>query len=157
MHNLLPFTTTLLTTLSAGLFFAYACSVNPGLHLLSDEAYLTAMQHINRVIQNPAFFVVFMGPVVLLPWVCWMQKAQPSFYWWVAAAVLYIVGVFGITMFGNVPLNNMLEQFDISRATAQDMTVMRQKFEGPWGTWHWVRTVASILAAGSAVRAIAVL
>lgn len=155
MQNLLPFTTTLLTALSAGLFFAYACSVNPGLHLLPDEAYLTAMQHINRVIQNPAFFVVFMGPVVLLPWVTWTQKAQPSFYWWAAAAVLYIVGVFGITLFGNVPLNNMLEQFDISRATAQDMAAVRQKFEGPWGAWHWVRTVAAILAAGSAVWAIA--
>ena len=56
-----------LTALVTGLFYGYLVSVNGGLHRLNDSEYVKAMQSINAVIQNPLFFVSFIGPVILLP------------------------------------------------------------------------------------------
>lgn len=148
--NTILLITTLLTALSSGLFYAYACSVNPGLHRLSDSNYLSAMQSINRAILNPAFFIVFLGPVLLLPLTSWLyyNTGNPAtFRYLLLATGLYLVGVFGVTMLFNVPLNNALDVFDISKASPQEMVAQRAAFEGPWGNWHLVRTIAAVLAA----------
>jgi len=59
--------TTLITGLMAGLFFAWSCSVMPGLARLSDDEFLSSMQSMNRAIQNPLFFCCFFGAALLLP------------------------------------------------------------------------------------------
>ena len=67
----------------AGLFYAYACSVNPGLGRLPDTGYLAAMQSINRAILNPFFLLVFMGALIILPlgtWRLFSPPATTSFY-----------------------------------------------------------------------------
>ncbi len=153
--NAVFFATVLLTTLLAGIFYAYACSVNLGLHRLSDAAYLLAMQSINRAIQNPAFFVCFIGPVFLLPWNAWLNRSRATiFRYLLFAAALYIVGVFGVTVFGNVPLNQALDAFDIAQASPQELAAQRTAFEMPWNNWHWVRTVAAVLSAGLTLAAV---
>ena len=43
------------TALIAGLLYAYSCSVNIGLGRLADAEYISAMQSINKAIQNPLF------------------------------------------------------------------------------------------------------
>lgn len=156
-RTIVLFTTTLLTALSAGLLFAYACSVNPGLHALPDMAYLSAMQSINRVILNPPFFVCFMGPVVLLPLCTWLYRgdnAPRRFACLLAAALLYLGGVFGVTMFGNVPLNQALNVFDLSHALPATLAAQREAFEGPWNNWHLLRTVAAVAAAALSLAAV---
>ncbi len=60
--NIILLITATLTGLSAGLFYAYACSVNSGLGRLPDREYLAAMQSINREILNPVFFAGFLEP-----------------------------------------------------------------------------------------------
>lgn len=137
------------TCLSAGIFYAYAVSVVPGIGRLRDGAYLSAIQSINRAILNPWFLVVFMAPVFLLPFSAWQQFARPAdAAWWalVAAAVIYIVGVFGVTVAANVPLNEWLDKQDLTQAGERAMQEWRQRFEGPWNRWNTVRTVASVLA-----------
>jgi uncharacterized membrane protein len=135
--------------LAAGLFYSYDCSVINGLGNLPDKEYLSAFQSINRAILNPYFFMSFMGSLVLLPVAAWMRYKgghMPSFYYMLAAALLYAVGVFGVTMTGNVPLNNMVDKFDITNATAEAMQAMRQKFEMKWNLLQHIRTYAAILA-----------
>jgi len=56
IQNITLVITTTTTSLIAGLFYAYSCSVNPGLRRLADKEYLTAMQSINKAILNPVFF-----------------------------------------------------------------------------------------------------
>lgn len=149
LKNTTLFGVTLLTALTAGLFFAYSCSVNPGLHLLPDLAYLSAMQSINRVILNPVFFVCFFGPVFLLPLSTWQHytpKPSSAFWYIFFAMVLYLGGVFGVTLFGNVPLNQALEAAQINNASPQDLATYRRAFEEPWNSFHLVRTIASILS-----------
>ncbi len=139
--------TTLSTGLIAGLFYAYSCSVNPALGQLTDVEYLRAMQSINRVILNPVFFLTFMGTVVLLPVSTWLSyQGQPSrqFWYFLAAAILYIVGTFGVTMGGNVPLNDALDKFTIAGSSPEQLAQFRGQFEGKWNMFHGIRTVANI-------------
>ncbi|MDO6434734.1 DUF1772 domain-containing protein [Flavitalea sp. BT771] len=142
--------------LMAGLFFAYACSVNPGLGRLSDASYLAAMQSINRAILNPVFLIVFTGTALLLPVSTWRIFERPAslpFYYLLAASVIYVVCVFGFTMIGNVPLNDRLDAFDLSAASPEALARMRTDFEGPWNAWHLVRTIAATLSFLLAVMA----
>lgn len=66
-QNIILGITATLTALIAGLFYAYSCSVNIGLAKLPDSQYIAAMQSINREIQNPAFFLSFIGTLLMLP------------------------------------------------------------------------------------------
>lgn len=139
----------LTTALIAGLLFAYACSVNPGLNRLPDTAYVLAMQSINRRIQNPLFFSAFLGAAILLPLAAYMhfqQPLSPRFWLLLAAAVTYLLGVMGITVGGNVPLNEALDAFSVESATAQAIVDHRTAFEAPWNRLHTIRTIASVAA-----------
>lgn len=145
LKRLIPGLTLILSGLSAGLFFAYSCSVNPGLHALAEREYLMAMQSINQAIQNPVFFTVFMGLVLLLPLTTLqLRHSGIPFRLALAATISYLLLVFGLTIFGNVPLNNALEQFDPATAKGAALVRMRAAFEAPWNRFHTIRTVASI-------------
>ena len=148
--------TTLSTGLIAGLFYAYACSVNPGLGRLSDTEYLRAMQSINRVILNPVFFMTFMGTLILLPvstWLSYQGQPSPRFWYFLSAAIVYAVGVFGVTIAGNVPLNEALDKFNTGAASPDQAAVQRSLFEQKWNMLNTVRTVANILSALLAILA----
>ncbi|MFC6196062.1 DUF1772 domain-containing protein [Dyadobacter subterraneus] len=116
--------TALTTALIAGLFYAYSCSVNPGLGKLPDKEYLAAMQSINVAILNPVFMLSFIGTLVLLPLAAcqfYSQSLSTRFIFLIVAALIFITGTFGVTIFGNVPLNNALAAFDINSASIQEI------------------------------------
>ncbi|NLR63839.1 DUF1772 domain-containing protein [Chitinophaga varians] len=138
--------TAVTAALMGGLFYAYSCSVNPGLGRLSDAAYLAAMQSINRAILNPVFFIGFIGPVFLLPFSTWLlfREGMPPAGWWMLAATLtYIVGVFGVTGGGNVPLNNALDKVSLQDDSAA-LAAHRARFERPWNRLNTIRTICAI-------------
>lgn len=139
----------LVTALTAGLFYSYSCSVNPGLGKLTDANYLAAMQSINRAILNPAFFICFFGALILLPLSAYLSFSQPAslrFWLLTGASLLYVFGLFGVTVSGNIPLNTMLDKVDLTTATAQQLSDIRTAFENPWNRWHTIRTVAVIFS-----------
>lgn len=135
------------TGLIAGLYYGYSCSVNPGLGKLPDAEYLAAMQSINKAILNPVFFAVFLGTLVLLPLSAYLNYnvlLPTRFYWLLAASAVYFIGSFGVTVLGNVPLNETLANLQIKSATAKELSAARMAFEVQWNMWHQVRTVASV-------------
>jgi uncharacterized membrane protein len=140
----------LLTALITGLFYAYSCSINNGLGRLNDIEYMKAMQSINRAILNPLFFASFMGTLIVLPVCTWFTyKAggtSMAFYLILAAAIVYIAGVFGVTMAGNVPLNNALDKFNIAAASVEEIKIQRAAFEIPWNRLHSIRTIACVVS-----------
>ena len=138
-----------LTALIAGLFYSYSCSVNAGLGKLPDAAYLAAMQSINREILNPLFFMSFMGTLFLLPLATWLQFGNPvstRFYFMLAATLVYAIGTFGVTILGNVPLNNALDGFQLQSASPGLLHQQRELFEKPWNRLHSIRTIANAIA-----------
>lgn len=143
----LSFLTVLFSGLIAGLFYSYSCSVNPGLHALPDFVYLQSMQSINTAIQNGVFFLCFLGLLILLPLNAWgfYKNGSVAAFWCVlTAALLYFVGVMGVTAFGNVPLNEKLAAFHLSSASPESIAEMRRTFETPWNYFHNIRTLCAI-------------
>lgn len=136
------------TALMGGLFYAYSCSVTPGLGRLSDAGYLLAMQSINRAILNPVFFASFLGSVVLLPlctWAYFSYAVSPGSWCLLGATFVYFAGVFGVTIGGNVPLNNALDKADFAAAGEAELAMHRAAFERRWNRLNTVRTVAAVL------------
>jgi uncharacterized membrane protein len=141
--------TTIAIALITGLWYAYSCSVNPGLGQLSDDRYIASMQAINRAILNPVFFATFIGTLALLPlctWLCYDRLSIGQWSLMVIASIVYFVGVFGVTALGNVPLNEALDKFDLASASAPEISAQRMKFEIPWNRLHAVRTIASMIS-----------
>ena len=154
--NLVLAFTTITTGLIAGLFYGYACSVNIGLNSLPDSQYLQAMQSINKEIQNPVFFLSFMGSMPLLiisTYGLYRHGNSTGFYILLTATILYLIGPFGLTVFGNVPLNEALANFNIKGSGLQAIAAQRQKFEHPWNMLHLIRTIAAIITFMLAVSA----
>lgn len=145
--NLFLLSAALASGLIAGLFYSYSCSVNPGLGALSDANYLAAMQSINRAILNPVFFLSFMGTLLLLPLSTYQHFGMGTrFYLLLAATLVYVIGTFGVTIAGNVPLNDALDKMNLTGASANELAAHRLKFEVPWNRLHTIRTYASVLS-----------
>ena len=148
LSNSLLVATTILTALIAGLFYAYSCSVNLGLRELSDIHYVLAMQSINKTIQNPLFFLSFMGTLLFLPictFVHYEQPLTPRFLLLLSATLIYAIGVVGVTAFINIPLNEDLDKFNAQNATVEALNQARNAFEKPWNQGHFIRTVAAFV------------
>lgn len=147
--SLLLITTGTTTALMAGLFYSWSCSVIPGLSRLPDSTYISTMQSINRAIQNPLFFLSFFGTALLLPlctYLYYNQHSSARFWLLFAATIIYLSGVMGVTIFGNIPLNETLDIFQMQTATVQEIRAVRVAFEGPWNTLNNIRALASALS-----------
>ncbi|MEM9261827.1 MAG: DUF1772 domain-containing protein [Bacteroidota bacterium] len=143
-----------LTGLSAGLFYAWAVSVIPGTQRVSDTTYLESMQAINRAILNPAFYVVFMGPVIALSSSTFQHHSTGLPFWLLlGATLLYLLGTFGVTIFGNVPLNNQLDLLELPQLNALQAKEFRLTYEQQWNRLHLYRTIAAVASFGAALVA----
>jgi uncharacterized membrane protein len=108
------------------------------------------MKSINRAILNPWFFLSFLGSLLVTPATTILYYRSvgidPTFYLLLSAFVFYFLGVFGVTVLGNVPLNNSLDAFQTDLATEAEMKNRRIKFEMPWNRLHSIRTSANFIA-----------
>ncbi|MEU6977020.1 anthrone oxygenase family protein [Streptomyces sp. NPDC046371] len=137
------------TGLTAGVWFAYACSVMPALARSDARVYVEVMRNINDVIQNPVFFTPFFGALLLTALAAWQLRADGRARGWTVAALVLYVAVFAVTSAANVPLNDAL-------AAATDPVQARAAFEGPWVVWNDVRGVLTVAGFGCLLRALAV-
>lgn len=136
----------LATATVAGLFFGYWCSVMPALGQLPASTAIAVMRRINAVIVNPPFLAAFLGAAVLLPAaavLAWWTGAGAAAGWFAAAAGLYGIGTFGVTVAFNIPLNDALERLGDAPA---DPEAAWPTFAEPWNRWHGLRTAAALVA-----------
>jgi uncharacterized membrane protein len=139
---------TLTTGLVAGVYYAFAVSVNLGLAAQPDASYVATMQAINERIENPLFFLTFFGAALfpLAALAAHYRRPRSGRFWLVAlACVLYIGGSFLLTVFVNVPLNEQLASV-AADASPSELARARAGYEGPWNFWNSVRTMFSFLA-----------
>jgi uncharacterized membrane protein len=139
---------TLSTGLVAGVFYAYAVSVNLGLAAQPDASYVATMQAINARIQNPAFFASFFGAALFLvaALAVHIPRHRSGRFRLVAlACVLYIAGGFLLTALVNVPMNEEFARV-AGGASPGELAEARAAYEGPWDFWNSVRTFFSSLA-----------
>jgi uncharacterized membrane protein len=138
----------LFTGLTAGLCFTWANAITPGIGRLDDLTFLKAFQSMNRAIINPSFLMVFLGPCLLLfvNALLFKNSNQTTFISFLVAAILFFAGIGLVTIFKNVPLNELLDNTVLENTTQVELADLRKTFEKPWNRWHAVRTVCSFAA-----------
>lgn len=148
INTLTQIVTIILTGLTAGLCFTWTNAVTPGIGRLDDLGYLQAFQEMNRAIINPLFLVVFFGPFLAHIANIYLHRSQPNTVFWMlfAAGIVYVAGVVVITLFGNVPLNEILDKTDLQVSSPKQLKELRNLFETKWNRLHLIRTVTSILS-----------
>lgn len=131
--------------LIAGTFFAFSTFIMQSLATRPAAEGISAMQAINDVILRSLFIPVFTGTVLLCIAVALyaLISHAPGALWLVAAGLLYVVGVFGVTMIGNVPLNNLLAKADPASVEGAQIWARYLK---EWLWWNHVRTIAGVAA-----------
>jgi uncharacterized membrane protein len=138
----------LTTGLMAGVFYAYAISVNLGLAEQPDASYVATMNEVNEKIQNPLFFPGFFGALVF-PFAALVvhipHRRSGRFRLIFLASLLYAGGSFLVTALANVPLNEELALV-ATDAPAEELARAREAYEEPWNFWNGVRGLFSLAA-----------
>ena len=132
--------------LMAGLYFIFSNTVMTALGQQKPAEGIRAMQAINRIIQNPWFFLVFFGTGVLtlMVLVSALTGAVTEGRGYVmAGSLLYLFGHIVLTIARNVPLNNALDASDPDSPQGAEVWARYLK---EWTAWNHVRMVACILA-----------
>ncbi|UNO40311.1 anthrone oxygenase family protein [Streptomyces sp. MST-110588] len=159
IRNAALFAATATMGLSAGLFYAFACAVMPGLRQTDDRAFVEAMQRINVAIQNGWFSIAFGGALIFTVAAVALHlraDGRSLLPWLVAALVLYGVAL-GITFAVSIPLNDRLEAAgNAARLPDAALSVARGQFEAAWVHWNVGRAVASTGALACLVWALMV-
>ena len=132
--------------LVAGIFFAFSTFVMGALGRLRPPEGIRAMQSINEVVINPWFFAAFFGTGLLSIALLVVEAQQPTGISprSAVAAGLYLLGCIGVTIGGNVPLNERLAAVDAEDEGAQGLWA---RYLAHWTRWNHVRTVAPAIAA----------
>jgi uncharacterized membrane protein len=121
---------------------------------LPPEQGMVAMQSINVVVLNPWFFTAFFGTAAI----CVILAGYSLFHWHLppagyllAGSVLYLVGVIGVTIAFNVPLNDALAAVKPAIGEGAELW---SRYLSVWTGWNHVRTATPLLAAASFIMAL---
>lgn len=137
------------TGLMAGIFFTWSNAVKPGIGTLDDMTYMKAFQAMNRLILNPLFYLVFILPVLSIAISTYMSFGSTKEYVFellLTATLIYCLGVFLVTIAGNIPLNELLEHTDLEKISQIELSDLRGKIETKWNSFNLVRTISSFIA-----------
>lgn len=141
--------------LLAGLYFTFSAFVMTALGRIEQERGISAMNAINATILRSLFMPMFMGTTLasfalaILAIVRWGQpESVPMF----AGGLLYVTGMFVVTMVFNVPLNNALAAVDPAGTEAASVW---RRYLKDWTLWNHVRTVSCIGTTALFIAAIA--
>jgi uncharacterized membrane protein len=129
--------------LVAGVFFGFSSFVMPALARIRAEHGIAVMQSMNITVLNPLFMLALFGTAVLaliLGINALSKWGQPSATLVLVASALYLVGSIGVTMGGNMPLNNAL---DAVQSTSADGAAFWTRYIKEWPVWNHIRTLAS--------------
>lgn len=134
--------------LLGGLYFAFSAFIMKALETLGP-AGSSAMNAINSVILRSWFMPFFLGTTLgcaVLVVAGFESPDDPRRTLLIAGGILYVAGMFLVTMLFNVPLNNAL-------ASAGNENWAN--YLARWTRWNHVRTFASMGSAAIFIAAIA--
>jgi len=134
--------------LVAGVFLTFSDFVMRSLNGARTSASVEVMQGINREVFKTVFMVLLIGMWAVtaalgaFAYIGALGSGSTSILW---AAIIYSVGVAGVTLVFNVPMNNRLaaQAYDSPEGAAYWTNVYYPR----WKFWNWVRGIASAVAA----------
>lgn len=135
------------TALLAGIFLAFSDFIMRSLDARRPVSGIEAMQAINDEILRSIFIVLFLGSAPLAAAVlvgAFVLDVGAAAPWLKAGSLAYLLGVFAVTVLGNVPMNDRLKRLDADSAGARDY--WRVYLRG-WTRWNHLPSAASLFAA----------
>ncbi|MDJ0899767.1 MAG: DUF1772 domain-containing protein [Xenococcus sp. MO_188.B8] len=139
--------TAIASAVSAGIFYAFSTFVMKALAEQPPAQGIATMQSINITVINPWFMAAFFGPAVggiILTIALLGQWDQPGAIYWLVGSLLYLIGTIGVTIVGNIPLNDALA---VVRPDSAEGATLWARYLTDWTFWNHVRTAAGFLAA----------
>ena len=134
----------LAAALIAGFFYAYHCTVMPGLAATDAVSAIKAMQGINAVVRNAVFAFSFFGTLAFGGLAILLLIGAGG--WPLALAIfgtaIYGLGAFMVTLLYSVPLNEGLANIV---PTKENAAAIWQAYLEPWMLWNKLRMVMSVL------------
>ena len=146
LASVLEWASALGCALMAGVFFAFSSFVMPALARLGAPHGIETMQAINRAALQVPFLSAFVGTAVacaLLAALSLAQLAEPRARYRLAAAALYLLGTFVLTIVVHVPRNEALDRLDPSSGAAATEWL---RYLAEWTVWNHMRAGAALLA-----------
>lgn len=146
LHTALLWFCMLGCALLGGVYFAFSAFVMRALRE-SGHSGTVVMNAVNRVILRSAFMPLFLGTTLAsgaLVVLALMRLRDASDICLIVGGLLYIAGMFGVTMFCNVPLNNALQAVTAESRTG---TAIWNDYLRRWTLWNHVRTASCLGAA----------
>ena len=141
--------------LMSGVYFAFSAFIMTALGRIDQAAGLSAMTAINAVIVQSSFMPLFLGTTLAsvgLAALAMFRWDEPGALAMLAGSLVYVVGMFVVTMVFNVPLNDALAAADPANPDAGPIWA---RYLTDWTFWNHVRTAASTMAFGLFVVAVA--
>jgi uncharacterized membrane protein len=135
------------SALVAGIFFAFSTFIMQALGRIPPEQGVAAMQSINITVINPLFLGAFLGTgalCLLLAIGAYFRWDQTSAKIAIIASLVFLIGVIGVTMVFNVPLNDQLAAVQPGTTNA---SILWTRYLQDWTFWNHVRTSAALVAA----------
>jgi uncharacterized membrane protein len=141
--------------LLAGLYFAFSTFIMTTLGRIDQAAGISAMNAINVEIVRSLFMPFFVATTLssaALAGLAIVRWGDAGALAMLVAGILYVLGMFVVTMVFNVPLNDALAAVDPNSAAA---TTLWTRYLSDWTFWNHVRTIASTAACALFIAAIA--
>ena len=141
--------------LLAGLYFAFSTFIMTALGRIGQVPGIMAMNAINATIVQSLFMPLFLGTTLTslaLAILAVARSDTPGATAMIAGGLIYVAGMFVVTMIFNVPLNNALAAVDPAGAGAASLWT---RYLSDWTAWNHVRTITSIVACALFIAAIA--
>ena len=133
----------------SGIFFTWTNAVKPGIGKLDNITYLNAFKSMNKVILNPLFFIVFILPILTIPISTYLSFDSTKNYVFellLISSIIYFMGVFLVTVLGNIPLNELLDRTDLNKLSQKELDTFRKKIENKWNKFNLVRVLTSFIS-----------
>ena len=141
--------------LLAGLYFAFSAFIMTALDRIGQASGIAVMNAINVTIVQSLFMPIFLGTTAAsaaLAVIGLLRWSEPGAMAMVTGGVLYVLGMFIVTMIFNVPLNNALAVAD---PASQEAASLWARYLTDWTLWNHVRTISSTAACALFIAAIA--
>ena len=139
------FVSVFFTGLFTGLMFTFMLVIQRMLVLLSSTEYTSIMQGLIHGADDPPVVPAIVVISIVAPLYILIQlrhhRENPIFKLTLIGLIIFVIGVFGITIGINAPINNQIVKWSVQAPPANWMVLRDQ-----WNNINWIRTPASGLS-----------
>ena len=137
----------LVMAIIAGVFLTFSDFVMRALRASAPNTGIQSMQVINRTVYRSVFLVLLLGMAPVSLAILYFTVSAPMTVgsnWLQVGSVIYLLGVFSVTLICNVPMNKRLDGMVLE---ARETRLYWVKYARNWTLWNHLRTLASAASA----------